>query len=243
MYSLWGILGNSSKKRRKSPETSRRDWALCLCISLIHPITRLSRKNKPGHLDIDIDAVEQADKLGILDQEKPDIQMNLSLMTYFRNLISHLMLDWICSQIGSWIRRWTEFDAKMFPISKNPKIFVFVAISSVTWMDSHLGIETTGRLVEICEIGEITGKSSEIRARGSPRWAAVHFILRCIEPSRVQRVEKVTRNQGGAGNIFSEREHFSNSFRSMFTWFRWKEKQFKIHKSMLFHKAMHVWMF
>ena len=112
------------------------------------------------------------------------------------------MLDWICSQIGSWIRRWTEFDAKMFPSSKTPKIFVFVAISSVTWMDSHLGIETTGRLVEICEIGEITGKSSEIRARGSPRWAAVHFILRCIEPSRVQRVEKVTINQGGAGNHF-----------------------------------------
>ena len=78
-----GILGNSSKKRRKSPETSRRDWALCLCISLIHPITRLSRKNKPGHLDIDIDAVEQADKLGILDQEKPGIEMNTSLMTLF----------------------------------------------------------------------------------------------------------------------------------------------------------------
>ena len=130
------------------------------------------------------------------------------------------MLGWICSQIGSWIRRWTEFDAKMFPSSKNPKIFVFVAISSVTWMDSHLGIETTGRLVEICEIGEITGKSSEIRARGSPRWAAVHFILRCIEPSRVQRVEKVTRNQGGAGNHF-----FSNSFRTMFRWLRWKKKK------------------
>ena len=101
MYSLWGILGNSSKKRRKSPETSWRDWALWLCISLIHPITRLSRKNKPGHLDIDIDAVEQGDKLGILDQEKPDIQMNPSLMTYFRNLISDLMLDWACYQVGS----------------------------------------------------------------------------------------------------------------------------------------------
>ena len=115
-----------------------------------------------------------------------------------------------------------------WPSSKNPQIFVFVAISSVTWMDSHLGIETTGRLVEICEIGEITGKSSEIRARGSPRWAAVHFILRCIEPSRNQRVEKVTRNQGGAGNhffcIFSEREHFSNSFRTMFRWLRWKKE-------------------
>ena len=152
------------------------------------------------------------------------------------------MLDWICSQIGSWIRRWTEFDAKMFPSSKNPKIFVFVAISSVTWMDSHLGIETTGRLVEICEIGEITGKSSEIRARGSPRWAAVHFILRCIEPSRVQRVEKVTRNQGGAGNHFFAFFPKENIFQTPFVLCSdgsdEKKKQFKLHKSMLFHKSM-----
>ena len=71
-------------------------------------------------------------------------------------------------------------------------------------LDSHLGIETRGRLVEICEIGEITGKSSEITARGSPLLPLheVHFILRWITSRGWKRQAAKSGNKSWSSWIY-----------------------------------------